>query len=272
MPPGTVGEIFIAGIQVSRGYLGQPDETNANFLPDSVLPERKERMYKTRDRGYWNLSSREIHCLGRTDRQIKLRGFRLDLDDLKIRLVRAVPESEAVAIFQKDDYLIAILQPSSLDVPSVRSKISQTLPGYAAPRRIIVLNKFPLTRAGKLDYKALNAIENTPTPKSIAPVLSGTEKALAQAWHQILHLDSEIDISAESDFITLGGHSVQQLRLANYLSTMLKRSVSVKTVIVNSALQNLAKAIDKSTEAEDMDLSSSIYERPLGKNGVSPIE
>ena len=93
MPPGAVGEIYIAGIQVSQGYLGQPDETNAKFMPDSVLPERKERMYKTGDRGYWNLHSREIHCLGRTDRQIKLRGFRLDLDDLEIRLARAVPES-----------------------------------------------------------------------------------------------------------------------------------------------------------------------------------
>ena len=272
MPPGAVGEIFIAGIQVSQGYLGQPDETNAKFLSDSVLPGRGERMYKTGDRGYWNLHSGEIHCLGRTDRQIKLRGFRLDLDDLEIRVARAVPESEAVAIFRKDDYLIAVLQPSSLDVPSIRSKISGALPGYAAPRRIIILNEFPLTPTGKLDYKALDAMEDTPTPKSTAPVLSGTEKALAQAWRQVLHLDSEIDISAESDFITLGGHSILQLRLANHLSTIFKRSVSVKTVIVNSALQNLAKAIDSSTEAEYMDFKSSIYERPLGGNGVSPIE
>jgi len=229
-------------------------------------------MYKTGDRGYWNLYSGEIHCLGRTDRQIKLRGFRLDLDDLEIRVARAVPESEAVAIFRKGDYLIAVLQPSSLDVPSVRSKISRALPSYAAPRRIIVLDGFPLTPAGKLDYKALDAMEDTPTLKSMVPVLSRTEKVLTQAWRQILHLDSEIDISAESDFITLGGHSVLQLRLANHLSTIFKRSVSVKTVIVNSALQNLAKAIDNSTEAEDMDFRSSIYERPLGGNGVSPIE
>ena len=84
-----IGEIFLAGVQVAKGYVSLPEQTADRFLPDTIC-RNGEYMYKTGDRGYWNELG-EIICLGRNDREIKLRGHRLDMNDLEIRMLKADP-------------------------------------------------------------------------------------------------------------------------------------------------------------------------------------
>ncbi|OJD30963.1 nonribosomal peptide synthase-like protein [Diplodia corticola] len=160
VPPGAVGEICIAGVQVARGYVGLPAETAARFVADPVCPGLDEMMYRTGDRGFWNQRG-ELVCLGRTDRQLKLRGFRLDLDDLELRIARALPAGAitAVALTRacRGDTLVAMVQPAALDPAAVRAAVARQLPRQAVPSAIACVDEFPMTRAGKVDLKAIAA-------------------------------------------------------------------------------------------------------------------
>ena len=246
LPPNVVGEIYIAGVQVARGYVGNFEETVDRFFPDHICPgvSNSERMYRTGDRGYWN-SSGEIHYLGRLDRQIKLRGLRLDLNDLEVRIRRGVPEVTAVAVALRDDYLVAAVQPGSLDISVLRSRISLLLPSYALPRHVVAMNKFPITPVGKLDYRAIAADVGSGLETHASPIKTPTETIVADAWRDNLKLDSEIMITGDSNFIALGGHSILQILLASRLTALFRRQVSMKLVVESPTLRNLAESIDQ---------------------------
>ncbi|KAK8157442.1 hypothetical protein IWX90DRAFT_442565 [Phyllosticta citrichinensis] len=159
LPPGAIGEICLAGVQISRGYVGasMASETAARFVADDTgCGPPGEMLYRTGDRGYWD-DNGEVVCLGRDDRQIKLRGFRLDLDDLEARVLRALPTIRAVALTRAGDALVAMVQPAALDVDTVRAAIKQKLPRQAVPSAIACVDEFPMTRAGKVDLKAIAA-------------------------------------------------------------------------------------------------------------------
>lgn len=130
VPPGVIGEIYCAGVQVARGYVGRPELTAEKFLPDTIEKRPGEMMYRTGDRGFFNHDG-EVECLGRNDRQIKLRGYRTDLNDIEMRVAQGIPECTAVAICQKDDYLVAMIQPETLDMSDVRARVMKTVPIHA---------------------------------------------------------------------------------------------------------------------------------------------
>ena len=246
LPPNVVGEIYIAGVQVARGYVGNLQETADRFFPDQICSRISdgERMYRTGDRGYWNPSG-EIHYLGRLDRQIKLRGLRLDLNDLEVRIRRGVPELTAVAVALKDDYLVAAVQPGSLDTSGLRSKIALLLPPYALPRHVIAMNKFPMTSVGKLDYRAIAADAGSCLEISVSPIKTPTETIVAGVWQANLKLGPEVLITGDSNFIALGGHSILQLLLAGQLTALFKRQISMKMVVESPTLRSLAESIDR---------------------------
>lgn len=158
LPPGAVGEIHIAGVQVAIGYANLPVETAARFVPDTLSPGLGEYMYRTGDYGYWDHKG-DVVCLGRRDRQLKLRGFRLDLDDLETRIVKALPDIKAVALTKsaRGDSLVAMVQPASLAQETVRDVLLKVLPRAAVPSAIACVDTFPLTRAGKVDAQAITA-------------------------------------------------------------------------------------------------------------------
>lgn len=269
-PPGIIGDIYIAGVQVAKGYVNRPEETVRRFLPDSLRSNSKEMMYWTGDRGYWDLSM-EIHCLGRIDRQIKLNGFRLDLNALEDQISNDVPEVSAVALVRKGDYLLAAVQPGSLDVRHLKAQLARTIPPYAIPRYVVALDKFPTTTIGKLDHAALI---NIPTLENRIPPpveWTSTEKIIANTWRDILRLGPEISLAPDSSFVALGGHSISQLLLAGRLSAIFKRSIRLQIVMEAQTLHDLAAATDYL-------LSSVTYEPQILQrltpkcDGVSAIE
>ncbi|KAJ6092457.1 hypothetical protein N7467_004426 [Penicillium canescens] len=233
VPPGTVGEIWLAGVQVARGYIGLPEQTEDRFRPDVVCPERAEMMYRTGDYGYWDVVSGEVVCLGRKDRQIKLRGFRLDLNDVEIRMLALHPSVTAVAIARKDDSLIAMVTPASVDTGLLADLARQALPIHALPRQIIPVDQFPMTPAGKLDYRAIadltqaNSVPVIPAPN----LLSATERRLARTWQSVLGLDTNHKITRLSRFFDLGGHSLQQLHLASRLNEEFQCRIPVRVAV-----------------------------------------
>ena len=267
LPPGVVGEIYLAGIQVARGYIGRPELTAERFLPDGICSRPGEMMYRTGDRGFFN-SLGEVECLGRNDRQIKLRGFRLDMNDLEIRIAQAIPEATAVAICPKDDYLVTMVQPETLTAANIRSRIINVLPVHAIPRHILPVNKFPMTPAGKLDYNEI-AKQCVPTIQAAKAPANTSELVLAQIWREVLGLPADVAIHRDSNFMALGGHSIMQLRLAGKLSAQFGAKIPLSSIVCATNLAELAQSLEAVPKQSS---PLSIQCEPLGRSGVSPIE
>lgn len=272
LPPGVVGEIYCAGVQVARGYISRPELTAERFLPDKIH-RGKELMYRTGDRGFFN-SNGELECLGRSDREIKLRGYRIDLDDLEVRMAGAVEGATAVAICQSGDYLVCVLQPETLNTASVRTKAISVLPAHAVPRCIVAVDRFPITTAGKIDYKEIARMSSQKfaaikKPKQ-AP-MSPSQLALERVWRETLELNADVNINADSNFIALGGHSVLQLQLSSKLAKIHHIDNVLPLIIHSATLGELAAAID-GRKSESHGSVTRHRLPPLGNNKVSPIE
>ncbi|KAG9230922.1 BcNRPS1, nonribosomal peptide synthetase [Amylocarpus encephaloides] len=269
LPRGAIGEIFLAGIQISRGYIGNSKETEERFLPDCILPELNEKMYRTGDQGCWNHLG-EIEYVGRTDRQIKLRGFRLDLNDLEKRLLRAVPLAVAVAARTVGDRLLAVFQSDFLHHTTIRKRVSTELPSWAMPQQIVVVPKIPTTTAGKIDYQALDKVELIREELASGPALSPEEKRVAAAWRKALGAPTDFHIDAESNFLELGGTSVQVLLLAHQLTAEFGKHIPLEMLFGMRNLAHLTKDICV-LDASPVQVSETL-QKALGPHELSPIE
>lgn len=269
MPTGVVGEIVLAGVQVARGYIGMPAETAEKFLPDTVSGRSGERMYLTGDLGYWTEEG-EIVCLGRRDRQVKVRGFRINLGNIE-DAIGAHGDVRAAAVNVHQGSLIAWVTPASVDIEDVLQKLSMSLPVHARPQRMIAMDSFPLTSNGKLDYKALLNGSRRPLPrKPCQEVLNDTEALVAKEWRCVLNLNDTQDILPSDIFISLGGHSMRQLALASRLSSKFGIRIPVRLVINCETLRGLACAIDHFKES--IERQAATGRRELGQIELSPVE
>ncbi|PSR83623.1 hypothetical protein BD289DRAFT_369743 [Coniella lustricola] len=293
LPPGAVGELYLAGIQVSNGYIKLPLENAKRFFPDTILPDAGQRMYKTGDYGYRDSITGEIHFIGRKDRQIKLRGFRLDLDDLEVRIAKAIPNCRGAAVFRREDYLVVAYQKLSSssdsqalfnparDESETRTLISHALPPYAMPRRILALPKLPLTGAGKLDYKELEKIHDNYSDSLVElqtqqhnTLTTETESMIIQIVRDLMGFDTSMTVNRNSDLTELGGHSIVQLRLASRISSLIQRKFTIKEVIDSPLISSLAVLVDEAvSEAKHVpEAEPGRAVEPLGDNMASPIE
>ena len=273
LPPGCTGDIYLAGVQVSRGYIGQPELTNKHFFNDPHYNISKQRMYNTGDRGFWDESG-NLHFLGRNDRQVKLNGFRLDLHAIEESISHVLPETTAVAVIIQNNQLLAFLQPSSMDCLQARSKLSNILAPYAMPRQIVALGEFPMTAAGKLDYKELGILASTcQTEITCSTLRTPVEEKIEQLWRELLKLNHGVVLDRYSDFAALGGHSLLQLTLANRLTESFGHHIEARHVIEYSTLGNLAQCVSALLAAQVTPLSLSHHPASaLGKQHISPIE
>ncbi|TPX19017.1 uncharacterized protein E0L32_011261 [Thyridium curvatum] len=270
--PGMIGRIVLAGVQVSQGYFGMAKETAERFWDDSIAGNG-EKMYDSGDLGYWNEDG-EVVCIGRTDRQIKLRGYRLDLDDLEIRIARNIGEVRAVAVTLPrgtKDELVAVMQPATLDLVDLRERLQATLPPYAVPRHIVLVEHIPTTGAGKTDY---NAIASIHTSKGILPtetLVTETEKTIAAAFLEVLGKPAaSLSITRHTRFTEVGGHSIEQIKLARHLTRQFAIAVSLTMVISNPTIKDLAQKIDQNKF--DSKIIQSVDVTPRHSKDVAPIE
>ncbi|KAI0390344.1 BcNRPS1, nonribosomal peptide synthetase [Xylariaceae sp. FL0594] len=239
--PGVIGEIYLAGVQVSQGYINKLEETKRKFIPDCVSGRPGERMYKTGDRGYWDQDG-ELHFCGRQDRQIKLRGFRIDLDDVEYRICNALAECTGAAVTRLDDALVAQLKPLYMNMSQIRSRLLEALPAYAIPKRISTVSQFPQTNAGKVDYKSIaSSFTVAPQTVSVTPK-SELHDSVVVAWKEALGFQ-DINFSSESNFVELGGHSLLQLRLVNKLSSLLGYAVPLALIVQSPTLGTLVERL-----------------------------
>ena len=275
-PPGVLGEIFLAGVQVAHGYVGRPNETAQKFLTDPFVGCGKQSMYSTGDRGRWNKLG-EVECFGRNDRMIKLRGFRLDLTDLETRVLKGVVGALDAAFVLIDNSLFALIQPASLDLDTVLIKMKTALPHYAMPKQVLLVDDFPRTSIGKKDYIAIAKYASS--RGSIAPFkrlqLSPTEELISGIWRDILGLQEDETISPDTAFTSLGGNSLLQLMQADHLRRTFHIDIPLLQVIEAKTLASLSSTIDVTLKNAKgvADLAQRAKEaQPLGKSTLSPLD
>ncbi|MFJ5885171.1 amino acid adenylation domain-containing protein [Kitasatospora cineracea] len=212
-PVGVPGELYLAGVQLARGYLGRPGLTAGRFVADPY-GGAGSRMYRTGDL-VRHRADGEVEYLGRTDDQVKIRGFRIELGEIEAALA-ALPgvAQAAVTVRQIGDgvrQLVGYVAPPPTDPQALRDRLALTLPEYFVPAVLVGLDALPLSVNGKLDRKALPAPPADPAGPT-AP-RTDTERILAALIAEVLGLPVE-QVGAEDNFFSLGGDSISAIQLA----------------------------------------------------------
>lgn len=238
-----MGTIFIAGVQVAQGYHNMEKKTSEEILPDPFYcGSTKEMMFRSGDLGFWDEQG-NLHCCGRNDRQVKLRGFRINLDDITTVVLRTMPSVRKSVATLDNGVVVVWVEPEEIDAELLKRKLSQELPPHAAPKRVFALEKLPQTRNGKIDTKALGSYAPICQSPGTNEALTSVEKSIAREWRRLLALDKSHYISCFDDFTTLGGHSLLQLALVARLKKMFHIPITVNDIIRASSLRSLADFI-----------------------------
>ncbi|MBC7984223.1 MAG: amino acid adenylation domain-containing protein, partial [Candidatus Obscuribacterales bacterium] len=215
-PIGVIGELYIGGASVGRGYLNRPELTKERFLPDPFSKNIHARMYKTGDLGRWRADG-NIEYLGRNDSQVKIRGFRIELGEIESQLRRHEHVKEATVIAREDmpgdkrlvAYITCTDATSSVEV--LRTYLRTRLPEYMVPSAFVRLDALPLTPNGKLDRKSLPAPDsNALTIRQYEAPQGEIESTLATIWQTLLRVER---VGRFDNFFELGGHSLLALTL-----------------------------------------------------------
>ncbi|MFY1638255.1 non-ribosomal peptide synthetase [Solwaraspora sp. WMMB335] len=256
VPPGEVGELYLAGPRVGRGYRRRPGLTAERFVAD--LDGAGGRMYRTGD--LCRLADGRLEYLGRRDGQVKLRGHRLELGEIEEVLARHPAVAEAVVVLHEDLWgapgLVAYVRTREpVEPAALRGHADGQLPAYMVPSAVVVLDRFPTTTNGKLDRGALAApaapLAGDVTPGDAAPAndepAGPVERLIAGIWANVLRVAR---IGAEDNFFKLGGHSLLAIKLVAGVRKELGVRLPVKTVYANPRLRDLAREIESLLDAE----------------------
>ncbi|MFC7446956.1 amino acid adenylation domain-containing protein [Rhodococcus daqingensis] len=216
VPVGVAGELYLAGVQLARGYVGRPDLTADRFVANPIGAPG-ERMYRTGDLVAWNAEG-ELEYIGRTDFQVKLRGLRIELGEIESALLAHPDVTQATALVHDSDLgqrLIGYAVPvpgSHLDATELIAHMARLVPNYMVPATIMVLDSLPLTANGKADRRALPTPEFRATTSDYVAPATAMEKAIATVFGDVLGLD---EVSVEDSFFALGGDSIMSIQLVS---------------------------------------------------------
>ena len=244
-PVGVIGELYLSGAGVARGYLGQAARTAERFLPDPYSDEAGARMYRTGDRARW-LSRGELEFLGRADQQVKLRGYRIELGEIEEVLRQHEQVQEAVVQVrgeQLDCYVVGAAG-VTVQVEELQRYLAERLPGYMVPAGWQVLAEMPLTPNGKLDRKRLAGAAAAQTGVYVAP-RTATEAQVAQIWSEVLGLER---VGVEENFFTLGGHSLLATQVVSRLRQEFGLDIALRSMFEAPTVARLAQVITQSQE------------------------
>ncbi|MBU8540383.1 non-ribosomal peptide synthetase [Falsiroseomonas tokyonensis] len=210
LPPGVTGDLFIAGVQLARGYLGLPERTAHAFVPDPFHPG--QRMYRTGDLARFRADGAILY-FGRADGQVKLRGQRIELGEIESSIAgfRGVRQARVIAREDRpgDKRLVAYLVPGEgYDAAALRGHVASRLPDYMLPSAFVTLDALPVNASGKLDQSALPRPDHAGSASRA--LATETERRVAALFAQALGVAR---IGAEDDFFALGGHSLLAVEL-----------------------------------------------------------
>jgi acyl-coenzyme A synthetase/AMP-(fatty) acid ligase len=251
VPTGVLGELYIAGASLARGYLGQPDLTSERFVA-CPFGAPGERMYRTGDLVRRSADG-QLHFAGRADTQVKVRGVRVELGEVEAALC-ALDPVDAAAVVQRDvdgkpqlvGYVVVAPDDQAGDradlVPSLLGQLRRVLSRPMMPARIVVVPGLPRLSNGKTDRRALESLPLGPVMTTTArPPRTPTEARLRDLWREYLERG---DVGVNEDFFALGGESLIAAKLSNRITEEFQVDVPVVMIFEHSTIQELAAYLD----------------------------
>jgi amino acid adenylation domain-containing protein/non-ribosomal peptide synthase protein (TIGR01720 family) len=273
VPIGTPGELYIGGDGLARGYLNRPELTAASFIPHPLSQAPGARLYKTGDLARY-LSDGNIEFLGRIDHQVKLRGFRIELDEIEAHLSQHSNVKQAVVIVREDSpgdrRLVAYVVPTQpLDALATTLKcfLQEHLPHYMVPDVVAILDSLPLTANGKVDRRNLPAPDRSrPDAATYIAPRNPIEQKLAPIWSELLGF---AQIGAHDHFFDLGGHSLIATQMLVRVREVFQVELSFDRLFDSPTLAGFANQIDRA-QPLDPQLPSATIPR-IAREGLLPV-
>jgi amino acid adenylation domain-containing protein len=250
VPVGVAGELCLAGVGLARAYLNNPELTSEKFVHTPLLSSR--RMYRTSDL-VRQLPGGDLVFLGRTDRQSKIHGFRIEPEEIEVTLRKHPLVADCVVAIQADvengSLLVAYLQ-SSEDKPQLveecRQLLRQTLPPYMIPNHFIFVRDFPRTSSGKIDHLALPRPEEIPRDTYVEPTTE-TERRVAELMARATRLGR---VGATDNFFAIGGHSLAAAELTRNINAVFKVNMTLREIFLNPTVSAMSALIDRMKQTE----------------------
>ncbi|SLI39681.1 non-ribosomal peptide synthetase [Mycobacteroides abscessus] len=245
VPPGVVGELYVAGLGVGIGYVKRQALTASRFVA-CPFGEPGTRMYRTGDLVRWGVSESsagQLEYLGRADEQVKIRGFRIELGEIQAALADVDGVEQAAVIAREDrpgdkrlvGYFIGAGEPAEL-----RAALAKRLPPYMVPAALVRLEALPLTVNGKLDKRALPAPEYDDAARYRAPA-NAVEEAVAGIYAQVLGVER---VGTDDSFFDLGGDSISAMRVVAAINTSFDAQLAVRTLFEAPSVRSLSGYLD----------------------------
>lgn len=253
VPTGLIGEIYIGGIMLAREYINHPELTASRFIPNPFASSTSKRLYRTGDLAR-RCENGEIEFIGRSDRQIQLHGYRIELDEIESQIEAINDVQHAVTILHKNannqEALAAFILPKSgitLDVASIKEALREKLPSYMIPKYICIVSHFEKLVSGKIDRNRLplDLLEKSRPQSTIVPAKTEIEIHLLTIWQQLLKIN---DISMTDNFFEIGGNSVLATQLLLLIYKEFQISVPVYEFFNSPTINTLAKILSPKKE------------------------
>ncbi|SDY35488.1 non-ribosomal peptide synthase domain TIGR01720/amino acid adenylation domain-containing protein [Lysobacter sp. yr284] len=270
VPAGTVGELYIAGAGLARGYLGRPGLSAERFVADPFAAQPLQagaRMYRSGDLARWR-SDGQLELLGRADHQVKIRGFRIEPGEIEAALAQI--GFAANAVIAREDrpghkQLVAYLAAPALaaaDLARIKSELAERLPDYMVPAAFVALPELPLTPNGKLDRKALPAPQAAASANAADENASEREQVLAGLFCEVLGLEA---VGLDEGFFSLGGDSISSIQLVGRARQAGLR-LSAREVFQHQSVRALA-----AVASEELAATTAPAVAPVGELPATPI-
>lgn len=261
VPPGVVGELFVGGAGVSRGYLGKETLTSKKFVPNPY--KQGDRLYRSGDLARI-LHSGDLEYIGRMDDQVKIRGFRIELGEVEHQVAKHTRVKETVVLARETEgtkHLICYyLSDEVIGADELRDFLSATLPEYMIPAYYVRVEAWPLTFNGKLDRRALPEPDGKTAFEYTAPS-TPEEELLSEIWSKVLGVEN---IGVTHNFFLAGGDSIKSIQICSRVRSA-GYSLTVKDIFSCQTIKVLAPKLKKTSSAPDQ---SSV----AGVTGLTPIQ
>lgn len=273
VPPGVNGQIAFGGAGIGRGYSGAPGRTAGAFVPDPFADVPGSRLYLTGDRGRYNENG-VLRIAGRLDRQVKIRGHRVEPGDVEafFTTLPGVTRAAAVVTASSPRKLVVFVEVSSLagvtpDVHELRQQAAQVLPAHLVPSEVVVVRAFPLTHNGKIDVSALRSEHATPPAADSATTGQSLRIFLADLWSEALDGRRPAD---DEDFLAFGGDSLAAMRVVQAVQERLGVQITLTQMFEASTVAGMARLLEERTSVGGRRYPSRV--RRVGSGNVLPAQ